>query len=205
MTPEPVVAISAIEHHTYCPRQCALIHSDGVWADNPHTIRGHRAHRRVDNPASSRTERGRHVLRAVPLWSERHGLSGRADVIEIHPDNTIIPVEHKAGVPHGRTADLQLCAQAICLEDMLQTPVPEGYVWYGGTRRRNRVVFDHHLRSETLNAVAEIRAQLMSAQLPAAPNDTRCAECQLREHCLPEVVSAPTLIATYIRRDVWGR
>ncbi len=139
------------------------------------------------------------------LWSERYGLSGRADIIEIHPDDTVIPVEHKAGVPHGRTADLQLCAQAICLEDMLQIPVPEGYVWYGGTRRRNRVVFDNRLRTETLNAVAEIRAQLISGELPSAPNDARCSECQLREHCLPEVVSAPTVIASYIRRAVWGQ
>lgn len=202
---EPVVAISAIEHHVYCPRQCALIHVDGVWADNPHTIRGRSTHRRVDNPAASRTERGRRVLRAVPLWSERYGLSGRADVIEIHPDETVVPVEHKAGIRHGDTADLQLCAQAICLEDMLGLSVTEGFVWYGTPRRRSRVVFDNTLRIATLAVVDEIRSQLTSGQLPPAPNDVRCSECQLLDHCLPNVVSDPRLIANYISQSVWGR
>lgn len=202
---EPVVAISAIEHHVYCPRQCALIHGDGVWAENSHTIRGQRAHSRVDNPASSRTERGRTVLRAVPLWSERYGLSGRADVIEIYPDQRIIPVEYKAGVKHGKAADLQLCAQAICLEDMLDTIVPEGFVWYGGIRRRQRVSFDAYLRTETLTAVADIRSQLLSGILPEAPNDSRCEQCQLLHHCLPEVVTTPRRISVYIQREIWDR
>ena len=202
---EPVVTISAIEHYVYCPRQCALIHGDGVWADNPHTIRGHRAHRRVDDPDTSRKERCRRVLRAVPLWSERYGLSGRADVIEIHSDTTVVPVEYKAGVRHGHAADLQLCAQAICLEDMLKVPVSEGFVWYGGTRRRWRVDFDLRLRAETLRAVSTIRAQIVSGQLPPAPNDARCSECQLIHHCLPGVVSARAGIADYIHQAVWGK
>lgn len=200
---EPVVAISAIEHHVYCPRQCALIHGDGVWAENSHTIRGQRAHSRVDNPDRSRTERGRTVLRAVPLWSERYGLSGRADVLEIYPDQRIIPVEYKAGVKHGKAADLQLCAQAICLEDMLDTIVSEGFVWYGGIRRRQRVKFDTHLRTETLTAVAEIRSQLLSGILPEAPYDKRCEQCQLLHHCLPEVVATPRRISMYIKREIW--
>lgn len=202
---EPAVAISAIEHYVYCPRQCALIHGDGVWVDNPHTVRGHRAHRRVDDPDERRTERRRRVLRAVPLWSERHGLSGRADVIEVYPDDTVVPIEYKAGVRHGKTADLQLCAQAICLEDMLGIPIARGFVWYGGPRRRWRVTFDKELRTETLNVINGIRSQLVSGQLPAAPNDTRCKECQLLDHCLPGVVSNPKLITSYIRRIVWDR
>ena len=200
-----VVAISAIEHYVYCPRQCALIHGDGLWSDNPHTIRGHRSHRRVDDPDTGRAERGHLVLRAVPLWSETYALSGRADVLEIHPNDTIVPVEYKAGVPHGKAADLQLCAQALCLEDMLQVPVTEGFVWYSRIRRRHRVAFDLQLRHETLKAVDNIRSQLVSGQLPSAPNDTRCKECQLLDHCLPSVVSNPTTIASYIQKTVWGQ
>ena len=116
---------------------------------------------------------------------------GRADVLEIHPNDTIVPVEYKAGVPHGKAADLQLCAQALCLEDMLQVPVTEGFVWYSRIRRRHRVAFDLQLRHETLKAVDNIRSQLVSGQLPSAPNDTRCKECQLLDHCLPSVVSNP--------------
>ncbi|MGH9268260.1 MAG: CRISPR-associated protein Cas4, partial [Acidimicrobiales bacterium] len=89
---EPVVAISAIEHYAYCPRQCALIHADGVWADNVHTVRGSRGHRRVDE-GRGRVERGRRVLRGVPLWSAQLGLSGRADVVELTTEGDVVPVE----------------------------------------------------------------------------------------------------------------
>lgn len=188
MGPEPVVALRALEHHTYCERQCALIHGDGVWADNRHTIRGVHHHRRVDSGRST-SERSVRVLRAIPLWSERYGLTGRADVVELHQDGAVVPVEHKAGSRHGRAADLQLCAQAVCLEEMLHVQLSHGYVWYGGPRRRSRVVFDDRLRSLTLAAIDAIRANLVSDRLPAAPNDVRCSACQLFHHCLPGVVA----------------
>ena len=106
-----IVPISAIEHFVYCPRQCALIHCDGVWSDNAHTVRGVRAHRRVDS-GQHRHERGRKVLRGIPLWSEALGLSGRADVVEIEI-GAVRPVEYKSGVRHGSAADLQLCAHDL--------------------------------------------------------------------------------------------
>ena len=202
---EPIVAISAIEHHSYCPRQCALIHVDGIWADNPHTIRGHRAHKRVDNPNMSRVERGHQVLRSVPLWSEEHGLTGRADVIEIYPDGRVCPVEHKAGIQHGDAANLQLSAQAICLEEMLDIDISEGFVWYGGTRRRIRVSIDPQLRNKTIQAINEIRTYLCLGLLPVAPNDQRCVSCQLLHHCLPGVVTSPSTIMSYLRTELWGR
>ena len=193
-----LVPISAIEHHEYCPRQCALIHLDGVWADNIHTIRGTRQHRRSDDAAQSREEHGKTVLRALPLHSELHGLTGRADTIEIHPDGSVLPVEHKAGVRHGITADLQVCAQALCLEEMLQQPITRAAIWYGGPRRRHAVALTEQLRYATLRAVAEIRANLASGPLPAAPNDARCPQCQLRHHCLPEITSAAHKVQAYI-------
>ena len=196
MTDEPVIPISAIEHFVYCPRQCALIHCDGVWSDNAHTVRGSHAHRRVDS-GRHRRERGRQVLRAIPLWSEKLGLSGRADAVEMER-GAVRPVEYKAGVRHGKTADLQLCAQALCLEEMLDVDIPDGYVWYGGPRRRVRVPFTPALRLEVREIIQEIRQQLLTAALPEAPNDPRCGECQLKNHCLPELTSAPQEVSRYM-------
>ena len=200
---DPIVAISAIEHFAYCARQCALIHCDGVWTDNRHTVRGSRAHRRVDS-GQSRRERGKLVLRAVPLslWSEKLGLSGRADAVEIK-EGSVFPVEYKAGTRHGNAADLQLCAQALCLEEMLGVDIPTGYVWYGGPRRRLRVPLVPELRREVREIVNRIRAQLISGRLPDAPNDERCSECQLRSHCLPELASAPRRVERYMRQVVF--
>ena len=201
MTVEPVVPISAIEHFVYCPRQCALIHCDGVWSDNVHTVRGSRAHRRVDG-GRHRRERGRQVLRAIPLWSEALGLSGRADAVEID-GAAVRPVEYKSGTRHGDAADLQLCAQALCLEEMLEVEIPHGYVWYGGPRRRVQVDFAPELRRDVRDAIHRIRAQLLSFELPEAPNDQRCAQCQLLHHCLPELTSAPRKVKRYLAHAVF--
>ena len=202
MTPEPVIPISAIEHFVYCPRQCALIHCDGVWSDNAHTVRGTRAHRRVDG-GQHRMERGRRVLRGIPLWSESLGLSGRADVVEMDGD-AVRPVEYKSGVRHGMTADFQLCAQALCLEEMLGVAVPSGSVWYGGPRRRVEVDFTDALRNQVLVAIDTIRAQLLTGELPDAANDERCNECQLLHHCLPGVTNAPRTVRRYMSTVVFG-
>lgn len=201
MTDDPVIPISAIEHYAYCPRQCALIHCDGVWSDNAHTVRGTHAHRRVDS-GRHRSERGRQVLRAIPLWSERLGLSGRADAVEMNQAE-VHPVEYKAGVRHGKTADLQLCAQAMCLEEMLDVEIPHGYVWYGGPRRRLRVEFTSALRLEVEKIIHDIRRQLLAAILPEAPNDPRCDECQLQNHCLPGLTSAPHRVSRYMTNVVF--
>jgi len=198
---EPVVPISAIEHWVYCPRQCALIHCDGVWSDNAHTVRGTRAHRRVDS-GQHRHERGRQVLRAVPLWSEELGISGRADAVEM-AGGEVWPVEYKGGTRHGAAADLQLCAQALCLEEMLDVTIPHGYVWYGGPRRRLRVELGEELRRELRDVVGQIRAQLLASALPPAPNDARCSECQLRHHCLPELSSDPHRVTRYLEDVVF--
>ena len=202
MTPEPIIPISAIEHFVYCPRQCALIHCDGVWSDNAHTVRGTRAHRRVDS-GRHRVERGRRVLRGIPLWSESLGLSGRADVVEIDGD-AVRPVEYKSGVRHGMAADLQLCAQALCLEEMLGVAIAAGSVWYGGPRRRVEVEFTDTLRDQVLVAIDTIREQLLTGELPDAMNDERCNECQLVHHCLPELVNATRKVPRYLSGVVFG-
>lgn len=201
MSDSPIVPISAIEHFFYCPRQCALIHCDGVWADNAHTVRGSRSHRRVDS-GKHRQERGRYVLRSIPLWSEALGLSGRADAVELE-QGAVRPVEYKSGVRHGSAADLQLCAQALCLEEMLGVDVAEGSVWYGGPRRRIHVEFTPTLRGEVVDVVHQIREQLVVAALPEAPNDRRCKECQLQHYCLPDVVAVPARIERYVAKHVF--
>ena len=175
---DPVIAISAIEHFVYCPRQCALIHCDGVWTDNVHTVQGSRAHRRVDS-GQHRQERGRMVLRAIPLWSEALGLSGRADAVEIQ-SGVVRPVEYKSGTRHGLAADL-----------------------YGGPRRRIRVEFTAALRTEVRHAVDQIRLQILSGALPEAPNDQRCAACQLQHHCLPGITSEVQRVSSYVRNVVF--
>ena len=200
---EPIVPISAIEHFAYCSRQCALIHCDGVWSDNQHTIRGARAHRRVDSGAHRR-ERGRTVLRGIPLWSESLGLSGRADAVEVSADERVHPVEYKAGVRHGNTADLQLCAQALCLEEMLAVEIPHGSVWYGGPRRRITVPFTSALRHEVRGIVREIRSQLLTGELPEPVDDQRCDECQLLHHCLPGISGAQRKVGRYMADVVFA-
>lgn len=201
LTDEIVIPISAIEKFVYCPRQCALVHCDGVWIDNAHTVRGTRAHQRVDS-GRSRRERGRTVLRSIPLWSERLGLSGRADAVEVDGNRTW-PVEYKSGVRHGDAADLQVCAQGMCLEEMLNVNIPFGYVWYGGPRRRFKVEFTPELRLRVQRSVEEIRMQLLSGELPQAPNDDRCKECQVQPHCLPEVTSTPRRITRHMLEEVF--
>ena len=130
---DDLVLISALEHWSYCPRQCALIHLEQTYDENLYTLRGTRAHRTADE-AGAGTERGVRVARAVPLWSDRLGLVGRADVVEWH-GAAPYPVEYKTGARRtwGHEA-LQLCAQALCLEEMLATAVPAGAIWYPGSR-----------------------------------------------------------------------
>ena len=183
---EAEVPISAIEHYSYCPRQCALIHVEQTFDENVFTIRGRLAHERVDS-ADDTANKGIRTVRGAPLWSERLGLRGKADVIEFHGD-TPYPVEYKVGKRHGHHADLQLCAQALCLEDMLGTAVPQGAIFYHAVRRRHEVDFTPTLRAQTLEFVAAIRAMLRHQSLPPAPNDARCPSCSLLDSCLPSVV-----------------
>ena len=202
MTIEPIVPVSAIEHHAYCPRQCALIHVDGIWTENAHTVRGRRSHRRVDT-APSRRERGRLVARGIPLYSDTYGLVGRADAVELMDDGSVVPVEYKGGVRHGNAAELQLCAQALCLEEMLGCTIDHGFVWYAGPRRRERVPLGAELRGATIAAIDRIRSVLMEGRLPPPAADQRCGECQLEPVCLPNVVIAPSKVRRFLRERVF--
>jgi CRISPR-associated exonuclease Cas4 len=183
-----LVVISALEHWSYCPRQCALIHIEQVWDENLYTLRGRRAHEKVDLSGAEMCE-GVRVERAVHLWSDRLGLVGKADVVEYHGDDPY-PVEYKHG-PRRRHAhdDLQLCAQALCLEEMTGRPVPRGAIYHHSSHRRREVILDADLRNAVEEAVRQVRALLHSSRLPPAVNDARCENCSLRESCLPAVVA----------------
>lgn len=183
------ILISAIEHYSYCPRQCALIYVEQTFDENLFTIRGRQAHERVD-AGEDTSNRGVRTLRGVPLWSDRLDLRGKADVVELRPEGAY-PIEYKSGRRRGKHADLQLCAQALCLEEMLGVPVPRGAIYYAGARRQVEVVFDAELRRRTLEVIEAIRAMLKEQRLPEAPNDARCPNCSLINACLPWVVGEP--------------
>jgi CRISPR-associated exonuclease Cas4 len=183
-----LVMVSALEHYSYCARQCALIHREQTYDENLYTLRGRAAHERVDEPESAH-QRAVRVERALPLWSARLGLIGRADVVEFH-GQTPYPVEYKYG-PHsaGHHADLQLCAQGLCLAEMLGVPVPRGAVYQVSTRKRREVEFTPELRERVILAVEAVRKLMRDARLPPPPADARCARCSLNQSCMPRVIA----------------
>jgi CRISPR-associated exonuclease Cas4 len=183
------IAISALQHWAYCPRQCGLIHLEQAFADNIHTARGQAVHHLVDEPGYE-MKAGVRVERALPLWSDRLGLIGKADLVEFHPDGSVFPVEFK----HGRKRqkihdDIQLAAQAMCLEDMLSRPVPMGAIYHASSRRRREVSITPDLRRLVEATTQAIRGMLASGILPLPVNDERCRECSLKDICQPEAVA----------------
>lgn len=180
------VMISALEHYSYCPRQCALIHLDQSFDENVHTLRGSYAHERVDDPVSeSRPDVRREY--ALPLWSDCLGLVGRADMVEFTEEG-IYPVEHKVGKKRrwGHEA-IQLCAQALCLEEMTGQPVERGAIYYHGSRGRREIIFDEGLRELVVQTVQAVREMLQGDELPPPVNDKRCGQCSLIDTCMPAV------------------
>lgn len=186
------IPISALQHWVYCPRQCGLIHLEQAFEDNIHTARGQAVHHLVDEPGYE-LKSGVKVERALPLWSDRLGLIGKADLVEFRPDGSIYPVEFKHGRKRQKVHDdIQLAAQAMCLEDMLGRPVPIGAIYHASSRRRREVAITPDLRQRVEATANAIRAMLASGILPAPVNDQRCRECSLKDICQPEAVGAAT-------------
>lgn len=182
---DDIVLVSAIEHYSYCPRQCALIHVEQVYDENVFTLRGSLAHERTDEPIA-RTESDVIVERALPIWSEQYGLVGRADVVEFHPGGSIFPVEYKITPKRRlRHAVLQLCAQAICLEEMFGKPVIYGAVYSSSSHQRKEIEFTAELRLQTLEIVESIRKMQRETVLPKPVDDERCPNCSLVQVCMP--------------------
>ena len=187
-SPDDYLMISALQHMAFCPRQCALIHLEQVWEENLYTLRGQRVHEKVDVPEHELIE-GVRVERAMPLWSHRLGLTGIADVVEFLANGTPYPVEYKSGSKKAREADdIQLCAQAVCLEEMLGCAVPRGAIFHHASRRRREVVFDDGLRSHVVQTVEQIQQLIATAQMPPPVADARCPDCSLIDACMPYAV-----------------
>jgi CRISPR-associated exonuclease Cas4 len=202
MEDDDLIPLSALQHYLYCPRQCALIHVEQQWAENGQTAEGRLLHQRADEP---RTElrHGVRTANAMPLVCPPLGISGIADVVEFHGEQPY-PVEYKRGRPKAHRADeVQLCAQALCLETMLNRPVPEGALFYGKIRRRKKVVFDTDLRSLTLDTITAVRNLVRGQRTPLAKYEPkRCDACSLIEWCQPRLLERQQSVARWLRQQL---
>lgn len=187
------IPLSALQHWAYCPRQCALIHLEQVFEDNLYTQRGNALHARVDQPGVE-VRPGLRIERALPVFSDKLGLVGKADVVEFLPDGTPYPVEYKHGSRHKKAAiaacdDLQLAGQAMCLEEMTGRAVPFGALFYAKSRRRREVAINDALREQVIQTAEAIRAMLASGHTPSPVNDERCRACSLIDLCQPAALA----------------
>lgn len=184
-----LIPVSALNQYVYCPRRCALIHMEQTFAENVHTLRGNALHENADEVASS-SEGGVHVERALPLYSDKLGLVGKADVVEFHTGDVPYPVEYKQGrKKQYSNDDLQLAAQAVCLEEMTGKPVRLGAIYHHSSRRRREVEITDALRQQVADTTAAVRALLRSGALPPPVNDKRCDQCSLKEICQPDALA----------------
>jgi len=197
-----LIMLSALNHYIYCPRRCALVHIEQIWSENLFTAEGRIMHDKVDT--ANRESRGKiRIEYGVPLRSLRLGLIGKADVVEFHRKDDGMwqpfPVEYKRGKPKIDDCDkVQLCAQAICLEEMLNVEIREGALFYGQTRRREDVVFDNALRVETEETARKVHGLIESGITPKAEYSAKCKQCSLVEICLPKTCSKTKSVRNYL-------
>ncbi|GAB4405847.1 MAG: CRISPR-associated protein Cas4 [Rhodoferax sp.] len=203
MQPLDPVPLSALQHWTYCPRQCGLIHLEQVFDDNVHTLRGQAVHAKVDQPGVE-TTKGVRVERALPLWHDALGLMGKSDVVEFLAGGVPYPVEYKHGSRNkaadiAACDDIQLAAQAMCLESMTGKPVSEGALYYATSKRRRVVAITAQLKANVAHTAQAIRQMLASGKLPpplyGEQAARRCKACSLQERCQPHATRAGLIAA----------
>lgn len=184
-----MIPLSALQHYAFCPRQCALIHNEQAWAENFLTAQGKALHERVDS-GEPETRKGVRFERSVHVSAERLGLSGILDMVEHDMrSGSLKPVEYKRGKPKPVLMDeIQLCAQAMCLEEMTGQTINDGALWYMQTRHRLPVVFSGSLREQTLAIIAQVRALLESGTTPPPEYGKHCKACLLMEICQPKLL-----------------
>ena len=216
---DDLLPISALQHLLFCERQCALIHIERLWLENRLTVEGRLLHERVHGRsagprmgAPGEPRPGVRITRGVPLRSLRLGLFGVADVVEFHTADANgtpldparpFPVEYKRGRPKAHDGDrVQLCAQALCLEEMLGQSVPAGALFYGRTRHREAVHVDAGRRAQTEHAAARLHELLASGRTPTARPEKKCARCSLRPLCLPDVTGVQRSVRRYVQREL---
>lgn len=227
-----LLPLSALQHLVFCPRQCALIYLEQAWEENALTAEGRILHERAD-AAKPEWKGGIRIVRSLRLRSLRLGLTGVADVVEFHPvieegvtlpagsGGTIrregvrvpgmrgewepFPVEYKRGKPKKDDSDrVQLCAQGLCLEEMLGARLPGGALFYGESRRRLDVAFDAKLRVRTEAVAAELHGLIARGATPSAVFEPKCKQCSLIEICLPEATQRVERVAEYVTRSLAG-
>ncbi len=184
------IVVSALNHYSYCPRRCALIFMDCEFEDNLHTQKGTAEHEQADQTSHLCDVMGGRLEYALPVWSRLLGLTGRCDVVEFRPDGSVYPVEYKHGKKHKwLNDDLQLTAQALCLEEMLNVRIKRGAIFHKGSQHRREVEFTPELHQHVVETIRAIHTLLASGHLPLPINNQRCPECSLKNICLPAVIA----------------
>ncbi|WP_082966152.1 CRISPR-associated protein Cas4 [Gallibacterium salpingitidis] len=184
-----IIQISALQHYAFCPRQCALIHNEQLWAENYLTAQGTVLHERVDSGVTE-NRNGIRYERSVHVSSETLGLSGILDMVEHNlKTGSLKPIEYKRGKPKPQLIDeIQLCAQALCLEEMLEKTITEGALWYQQTHHRLPIIFNETLRQETRTIIKNVRTLLESNQTPPPNYGKHCKACSLLDECQPKLL-----------------
>ena len=200
---EDYLLLSGIQHFVFCRRQWALIHIEQQWEENVRTFEGRVMHENAHNADFHEKRNGVIMVRAMKVFSREMGISGECDVVEFQPapegitlagqkgTYIAVPVEYKRGKPKPHNADeMQLIAQAMCLEEMLMTRIPKGYLYYGETRRRTEVLFTEELRQSVRSCFEEMHAYYNRKYTPMVKTGTYCRQCSLNNICLPELSGA---------------
>ncbi len=189
--PAEQIPLSLLNDFLYCPRRAGLKIVEGVRSTNEHTLRGDIVHEHSDLPGFEAV-RGVKLLRALPVWSARLGLSGKCDIVEEHPDGSLVPVEFKLGRRRAwENDDVQVCAQGLCLEEMFGRTVGRGAIFHASSKQRREVVFDEALRARTAQTAADLNALMESGRTPPAVLKPACEECSLYAICLPRATRDP--------------
>jgi CRISPR-associated exonuclease Cas4 len=199
---DDLIPLSSLQHYAFCRRQCALIHIEQIWRENIYTMEGRILHQKVH---SGRTENRKKIktMFGMPVRSLKLGLSGKIDTVDLCEDGSIRIVEMKRGRPKTKGMDeIQLCAQAMCLEEMLCVTILDGFLFYGKTRRRKSVLFSPELRQCTSELAHEVHAFIDKGITPHPEPDDKCPRCSLVELCLPEPLSRPKNIEKYVARSL---
>lgn len=197
-SPDPI-PLSLINDYLFCQRRAALKAIEGWRGTNDHTVLGDNVHDQAD-ASGYEIVKGVTLLRALPVWSDRLRLSGKCDIVERHPDGSLVPVEFKKGKRRKfDNDDAQLCAQALCLEEMFGRDILRGAIFHAKSKRRREVEFTENLRRLTEQAIAAMHRIIEEDAVPRAVHKLQCSECSLFDHCLPEITSVPPALARAYR------
>lgn len=200
---DDLLMLSALQHLLFCPRQCALIHVEQLWVENRLTAEGRILHDRVHSAALESRRKTRTEF-DMPIRSLKLGLIGRADVVDFQLGDDGLwqpyPVEYKRGRPKKNDSDrVQLCAQGICLEEMLSMPVPAGALYYGKKKRRLEIEFDQGLRTTTMDTAHRLHELIDSRKTPPPLYSSRCDTCSFFEYCQPKTMGKSNKVANYMK------